>query len=137
MSQQNKQIDRRFYKEVWNEGNYALVDQVTAADYIGYTPPDQEPVDREGVKRNIAILRQAFPDIHFTIDDQIAEGDRVVTRWTANGTHQGQFEGLPPTGRQACVTGVTISRIAAGKYVEGWTSWDALGLIEQLTSDPQ
>ena len=136
MSEMNKRIDRRFYEEVWNGGNYDLVDEVTASDYVGHELPDEVIVGREGVKRNIATVREAFPNLHFTIEDQIAEGDRVVTRWTARGTQEGSFEGIPPTGKQAIVKGVTISRVADSKFVEGWTSFDRLSLLQQLGAVP-
>jgi steroid delta-isomerase-like uncharacterized protein len=136
MSERNKRIDRRFYEEAWNKGDYDLVDEITASDYVGYELPNEVIVGREGLKQNIATVRVAFPNLHFTIEDQIAEGDRVVTRWTARGTQEGPFEGIPPTGKQTVVTGVTISRIADGKFVEGWTSLDRLGLLQQLDAVP-
>ena len=74
----------------------------------------------------------AFPDVHFTIEDQVAEADKVVTRWTWRGTHQGPFQGIPPTGKHVMVTGVGINRFANGKVVENWTNMDILGLLQQL-----
>ncbi len=84
------------------------------------------------MKQFVSGMRSAFLDLHFTIEDQIAEGDKVVTRWKASGTHRGEFQGVPPTGKQATVPGITIDRIAHGKLVEGWTNWDALGLMQRL-----
>jgi steroid delta-isomerase-like uncharacterized protein len=131
MSEQNKAVLRRQFEEVWSRGNVALVDELFASDYLGHAPPDE--VDgREGMKRYVSTVRTEFPDLQFTVEDQIAEGDRVVTRWTASGTHKGQFQGIPPTGRQMTMTGITIFRIANGKLVEGWTNADILGMMQQL-----
>lgn len=90
------------------------------------------PAGREGFKQFVLMYRSAFPDMHITIEDQIAEGDKVVSRWTARGTHQGELMGIPPTGKQATVTGINIERFANGKFVEEWSNFDALGLLQQL-----
>jgi steroid delta-isomerase-like uncharacterized protein len=136
-TEQNKAMDRRVYEEVWNGGNLAVIDELVAANYVDH---DQEPPGAlegvEGLKQSVTMYRTAFPDVHFTVEDQIAEGDRVVTRWTARGTHQGAFMGIPPTGKQAMVTGISITRVASGKVVEGWTNFDALGLLQQLGAVP-
>jgi steroid delta-isomerase-like uncharacterized protein len=133
MSEQNKALVRRSIEDVWNKGNYAVVDELLTSDFVVHTPnPADEVHGPDGVKQYFAGLREAFPDLHFTIEDQVADGDRVVTRWTARGTHSGPFNGLPPTGRQAVVTGIDIDRVANGKIVECWTSQDTLGLLQQL-----
>jgi len=136
-TEQNKAMDRRVYEEVWNGGNLAVIDELVAANYVDH---DQEPTSAleglEGLKQSVTMYRTAFPDVHFTIDDQIAEGDLLVTRWTARGTHQGPLMGIPPTGKQAMVTGISITRVASGKVVEGWTNFDALGLLQQLGAGP-
>ncbi|HUG16887.1 MAG TPA: ester cyclase [Thermomicrobiales bacterium] len=131
MSEQNKVLERRLIEQVWNEGNLSVADEVVARDYTGRQSRG-ETRGPDGFKQYFAMLRGAFPDIHFTIEDQIAEGDRVVTRWTAHATHQGPFQGIPPTGNPGVVTGITINRIANGKLVEGWTNLDELGLLQQL-----
>jgi steroid delta-isomerase-like uncharacterized protein len=133
MSEQNKILERRLIEEVWNRGNFAVVAELVASDYIGHSStPADETHGREGYKQFHATLRKAFPDIHFTIEDQIVEGDKVVTRWTARGTHQGEFQGIPPTGKHGAITGISIDRIANDKVVECWTSTDDLGLLQQL-----
>lgn len=86
----------------------------------------------EGFKLIVSLTRTGFPDIHVTIDEQIAEGDKVVTRWTAEGTHRGDLWGLPPTGKRAVFTGIGISRIVDGKYAEGRVLMDSLGMMRQL-----
>jgi steroid delta-isomerase-like uncharacterized protein len=131
MSEQNKALMRRGIDEVWSGGNFAVVEELISRDFVAHLGSDVLH-GAEGVKCHFGMLRQAFPDIHFTIEDQIAEGDRVATRWTARATHQGEFQGIPPTGRAGVVTGITIVRIANGKAVEGWTSKDDLGLLQQL-----
>ena len=97
MSEQNKALERRAIEEVWNGGNFAVVDELVASDYVGHaSTPADETQGPEGIKLFFVTLRQAFPDIHFTIEDQVAEGDRVVTRWTALATHTGVLNGIPP-----------------------------------------
>jgi steroid delta-isomerase-like uncharacterized protein len=133
MSEQNKILERRLVEEVWNQGNFAVIDELVARDYLGHsTMPANETHGREGYRQFYAGLRQAFPDILFTVEDQVAEGDRVVTRWTARGTHVGEFQGIPPTGRHGIITGITIERIANGKVVECWTNADDLGMMRLL-----
>lgn len=133
MSEQNKILERTLIEEVWNRGNFALVDQLVSPDFRGHSSsPENDTRGTEGYRRYYAALQRAFPDIHFTIDDQVAEGDRVVTRWTARGTHRGEYAGIPPTGREGVITGVTTDRIVDGRTVECWTSLDELGLMRQL-----
>ena len=97
MSQQNTMLVRRAVEEVWNRGNFAIVDELVASDLVIHSPtPGDEIHGPAGVKQFYATLRAAFPDIHFTIEDQIAEGDRVVTRWTAHATHTAEYQGIPP-----------------------------------------
>jgi steroid delta-isomerase-like uncharacterized protein len=133
MSDHNKALERRAIEEVWNRKNYAVVDELVASDYVGHSSaPATETQGPEGFRQFYAALHTAFPDIHFTIEDLIAEGDKVVTRWTARATHRGEFRGIPPTGMTGVITGVTIDRIANGKFVECWTHLDELGLLRQL-----
>jgi len=136
-TEQSKAMDRRVYEEVWNGGNLAVIDELVAANYVDHDPnPTSTLEGLEGLKQSVTMYRTAFPDVHFTIEDQIAGGNTVVTRWTARGTHQGAFMGIPPTGKQAMVTGISIARVADGKFVEGWTNFDALGLLQQLGAVP-
>jgi len=136
-NEENKAMDRRFYEEVWNGGNLAVVDEFVAANYVDHDPQPTGALEGvEGIKQSVTMYRTAFPDAHFTIEDQIAEGDLLVTRWRARGTHQGPLMGIPPTGKPAMVTGISITRWASGKVVEGWTNFDALGLLQQLGAVP-
>jgi len=133
MSEQNKILVRRGVEEVWNRGNFAVVDELTASDVVVHSsPPSDELYGPEGIKQFYATLRAAFPDIHFTIEDQISEGDRVVTRWTARATHIHEYHGVPPTGKKYMMTGVDIDRIVNGKVVECWPIADELSLLQQL-----
>jgi steroid delta-isomerase-like uncharacterized protein len=133
MSEENKMLERRAIEEIWNRGNYDLVDEIIASDYLGHSSnPATETHGPEGVKQFYMALRSAFPDIRFAIEDQVAEGDKVATRWTARATHNGEFQGIPPTGNRGELTGITIDRIAGGKIVECWTEIDDLRLLQQL-----
>jgi steroid delta-isomerase-like uncharacterized protein len=135
MSEQNKALVRRVVEDVYNQGNLAVADELAASDLLVHMT-SQEIRGREGAKQYVAALRAAFPDLHLTIEDQIAEGDRVVTRWTARGTHTGQFQGIPPTGKQVRVAGTDIDRIADSKVVECWSHVDDLGMMQQLGAIP-
>jgi steroid delta-isomerase-like uncharacterized protein len=132
MSTQNKLILRRFFEEVFNQGNLAVVDELVAEGFVSHNPAPGETQGREGVKQFVAGLRMAFRDLNFTIDDQVAEGDKVVTRWRATGTHQGDFAGVPPTSKAVMVTAINVHRVSDGKIQESWLNWDALGLLQQL-----
>lgn len=132
-TQQNTNLVRRAMDEVWNRGDYSGLDEFVARDLVVHTAtPGQELHGHEGVRQFYTMLRAAFPDIHFAIEDQIAADDRVVTRWSARATHQGTFNGIPPTGREITVTGIDIDRLASGKVVECWPQMDELGLLRQL-----
>ena len=131
MSEQNKAHIRRVIEEVYNRGDLAVVDEVAASDLVIHAS-SQDIRGREGAKQYVTTLRAGFPDLHFTIEDQVAEGDMVVTRWTARGTHTGSFQGVPATGRKIQLMGTDIDRIVDGKVVECWAHVDELGLMRQL-----
>ena len=132
-TEDNKALARRIIEEAWNQGNLATVDELLAPDHIGHHSlvPAQTP-SRESYKQYIVRTRTAFPDFHATIEEQIAEGDLVVTRWSVQGTHQGMFRGHSPTGKQMAVTGIVIDRIVNGQAVEGWMEMDTLYQMQQL-----
>ncbi len=131
-TEENKAMVRRAVEEVFNKGNFAILDELFASDYVDHVAGAQEVRGPEGMKQFATTYRTAFPDLDITIEDQIAEGDKVVTRWTGRGTHQGELEGIPPTGKQATVTGIAIDRIVNGKVVETWDQFDTLGMMQQL-----
>jgi steroid delta-isomerase-like uncharacterized protein len=132
-AEENKALVRRVFEEGWNAGNLDLFDEADAPDYVLHDPSVPEDVRGvEGVKRFASMYLRAFPDLHFTVEDQVAEGEKVVTRWTSSATHQGELMGIPPTGNRTAVSGITISRVSGGKLAEDWNVWDTLGLIRQL-----
>jgi steroid delta-isomerase-like uncharacterized protein len=127
----NKALEKRVFEEIWNQGLLEVADEVFAPDAVLHLGTD-ELQGSEGFKQYVAGYRAAFPDIHWTIEDQVAEGDMVVTRLTGTGTHQGELMGIPPTGLQVTATAIATVRIAEGKIQESWSSWDAMGLMQQL-----
>ena len=128
----NKLIARRFFTEVWGGGSEAVAEELLSPTYVGHVTGSPAPLDREGWLGFFRHFRQAFPDAHFTIEDVVAEEDRVVLRLTMRGTHRGVFNGIPATGRSVVVTGVSIERIIGGQIVEGWVTNDGLGMLQQL-----
>jgi steroid delta-isomerase-like uncharacterized protein len=131
MSEQNKMLVRRAYEEVYNQGKLEVIDELVTDDFVVHVGAEDlhGPV---ALKEYVTMLRGGFPDLHLTIDMQVADGDIVVTRWTGRGTHTGTFQGIPPTGRQGSMTGIDIDRIRDGRTVECWTNTDDLGLLQQL-----
>jgi steroid delta-isomerase-like uncharacterized protein len=132
MSAENKALIRRVYEEAWNKGNLAILDEVVSPDYVDHSLPPGLPPGKEGIKQLIAMYQAAFPDTVMTVEDQIAEGDKVVTRWSARGTHKGELMGVPPTGKVVTVSGIDISRVADGMEVEHWAEFDLMGMMQQL-----
>lgn len=131
--EENKAILRRLGEELINQAKLETADEFYSSDSIDHTPAPGQVAGPEGVKRDFARIRAAFPDWRQEIEDVIAEGDMVVVRWRSSGTHSGDFMGLPATGIHASWTGVGIFRLAGGKIVERWSNWDALGLMQQLS----
>jgi steroid delta-isomerase-like uncharacterized protein len=131
MSDQNKKTVRRMFEEIESQGKLAVADEIFATDFVNHVPMG-EMHGPEGAKQFATMLRNGFPDLHVTIEDQIAEGDKVATRWTARGTHRGEFQGISATGRQMQISGTVISRIANAKIVEQWGNPDLLGLMQRL-----
>jgi steroid delta-isomerase-like uncharacterized protein len=131
-TEENKATFRRYVDEVGNEGNLDLAEEIFDR-YLAHQP-DGPTSERgpEDVKRFMGEFRSAFADFHSTIEDQIAEGDKVVTRWRMRGTHQGEFRGIAPTGKELDITGIGIFRFSDGKVVESWDNWDMLGMMQQL-----
>lgn len=126
-----KAVARRFVEEVLGKGRFDIFDDLTAPEYRDHNLPS-------GVtpQQSIGAFRAGFPDLQVTIDDQIAEGDKIVTRWTTRGTHTGSLFGIPPTGQGMVMTGISIYRIVEGKLVEGWVQSDQLGMMQQLGLAP-
>src|SRR5215204_600997 len=130
--EKNKALVHEFFEEAWVRGNIAAVDEFMAADYVEHPRPSTLPPGTEGLKQLIAAYRTAFPDLKMILDDIFAEGDRVAFRWSVNGTHLGDWLGIPPTGNHVTATGITLFRIVFGKVVESWTSIDVSPAEEEL-----
>jgi predicted ester cyclase len=136
-TEENKALVRRFLERV-DTGDAGSVDAFIAPAYTDHNPPpfpDLAP-GIAGARQAFAIALSAFTDFHHTVEDQVAEGDTVVSRITGTGTHTGEFLGVPPTGKRVTMTGLTIHRIADGKLIEHWAQIDALGLLQQLGAIP-
>jgi steroid delta-isomerase-like uncharacterized protein len=129
----NKQIARRWSEELWSQGRLEVADEIVAPDYVRHDPGDPIPAPGPaGVKRLVQTIRGYTPDLQITINDLIAEGDRVVTRYTTRGTDTGGFMGRPPTGRVTQITGMQFFRLRDGKIVESWALRDDVTALRQL-----
>ena len=133
MSAENKAIARRFYEEIINHRNQSVVDELVAPGFVDHNPigPGIAP-GPEGVKQTFAMFRSGLPDMNVTIEDQIAEGDKVVSRLTARGTHKGELMGIPPTGKKLTMGVIDVIRFKGGKAVERWGESDNMGMMQQL-----
>jgi steroid delta-isomerase-like uncharacterized protein len=127
-----KKIVKRVIEEPWT-GNWDAIDELVSETYIGFDPSQPEPIrGRDGIRANVQQYVDAFANARVTVDDQIAEGDKVATRWTGRGTHSGEIAGIAATGRDVTVSGLTISRLDGGVIAEEWTTWDTLGMLVQV-----
>lgn len=130
-AEENKALVERFVEEFWNEGNTSAADELMALDAEIHMPTG-EVVDVDGLKGFADTFRESFPDWHSTLEELVAEGDRVAERWTGRGTHQGELQGIPPTGKRVEVPGSVFYRIVGGKIVEFRGQLDMMGLMQQL-----
>ena len=135
-AEENKAIVRRLYDEVWNAGNVEVIDEVLSRDFTDHNPNPGIPPTSDGFRQTVQVYRSAFPDVHFTVDLMTSDGDIVVTRWTAEGTHKADLGEMRATGKHARVTGIDINRIVDGKATEHWGSWDQMALLQQLGAIP-
>jgi steroid delta-isomerase-like uncharacterized protein len=132
-TEENKALARRVLEEMFNKGNLDVADELLATDYVDHDPAMPEDIHGpEGFKEYVGAYRSAFSDLHLEIEEQIAEGDLVTTRWTGTGTHDGELAGIPPTGNRVTLPGMEIVRISDGKLVEGWEGYDMMTLMRQL-----
>ena len=131
--EENKAIQRRLAEEIFNRHDPDAVERFFAPDYVEHIPfPGQQP-GVEGLKRMLTeVFFSAFPDQHWTIEEQIAEGDKVLTRFTWRGTHRGEFAGIPPTNERVEVWAMALDRMAGGKVVESRFIMDQVGMLQQL-----
>ncbi len=127
----------RVIEEFWNQGQLALADELFAAEYVRYDPAAPNIGTGPDAAREVAAAyHAAFPDLRLSIGDLLADGDKVVLRWTARGAHRGELRGIAPTGKEITTTGITIWRIADGRIAEEWVNWDTFGLLQQLGAIP-
>jgi steroid delta-isomerase-like uncharacterized protein len=131
-AEENKGIAERVIEEVWNKGNLGTFDEVFAADLVNHNPFNTEVRTAEDYRAFISTGIAAFPELHYTIEDMIAEGDKVAFRFVFTGTHEGEMGGIPRTGKHVTMTGMTICRCEGGKIPELWANWDGLGYLQQL-----
>jgi steroid delta-isomerase-like uncharacterized protein len=137
MSTENKTIVRRLYEEVWNERKLEVVDELISKSHALQDPiASGSQVGPKSYKRRVVELTTAFPDLRFTIEDTIVEGEKLVVCWTISGTHQGEYVGIPATGRKISLEGITIHHIRNGKILDSYARWDVLGLMRQLGAIP-
>lgn len=133
---ENRAVVRRYYQEVLEGGNIQLLEEMAIPDYDEHDPIPGQSNGLEGLKQRVEMLRSAFQP-RFTLEDMIAEGDKVVVRWTNRGTHVGEFMGIPPTGKSFSIAGIDIHRLSGGKMAEHWHVVDLFGQLQQLGLIPQ
>ena len=140
-AEENKERMRRVLEEAFGQGKVEIIDEVLHSDFVCYDPNSESGEIRgaDTIKGEIEYFRNAVPDLTYSVEDQVAEGDKVVTRFTSRGTHQGESEDFgPPTGNRIEVTGITIEQFSEeGKIVEDWINFDALGLMQQIGLVPE
>ena len=131
-AEQNKSIVHRWIEEGWNKGNLAIVDQVYAPNFVQHEPPPETVNSSEALKQYVGAYLTAIPDLNLSIEDLVAEGDKVVWRFKSIGHQKGPFMGIPATGKSATITGIVIFRLENSRIAEAWVNIDALGLLQQL-----
>jgi len=128
----NKAVIRAFVEDVINQGRFERANDLVVENFIELDPLPGQQQGREGLKEVIGAMRAAFPDIHWVLDEMIAEDDKVVSRFTWTGTHHGSFLGIPPTGRKVSVKGVVIDRLEAGRMADSRILMDTMSMMQQL-----
>lgn len=138
MSRVNKELAHRFHMDIFQDGNLELADELVTADFAwrGGMAPPQEPCGPDGVKAVAEAVISAFPDREIVHHDELAEGDKVLIRWTMSGTQQGELQGIPPTGKRVTVTGFDLFRVSGGKITDLWQEVDQLSMLQQLGALP-
>ena len=131
-AEQNKSIVRRWVEEGWNQRNTALIDELYTPNFYQHETGPETVTSREALKPFVAAYLTAFPDLQFTIEDLIAEGDKVVWRFKATGTNSGSFMGGPATGKTASITGTITFRLEDSRIAEAWLNLDVLGMLQQM-----
>ena len=135
MSADNKNLNLRWI-QAFNERDWATEAGCRTPDYVGYVPGAPAPLDAAGWAAFMGAFTTAFPDAQISVDGSIEERDMVASRWTITGTHRGDFQGVPPTGRQVTMAGIDISRVVDGKIAEHWAQFDVIGVLQQIGAIP-
>ena len=136
-AEDNKAVVQRMGEEAFNKGNLEVLDELVASDVVDHDPAPGQASGREGIKQFASTLRTAFPDLQQTVENMVAEGDYVAFNYTISGTHQGDFMGVAPTGKQVSARAMEMVRIVDGQMVDRWGNTDQLGLLQQLDAIPQ
>ncbi len=137
MSPDNKAVVRRLYEEVWNKRKLDVIKEIISPSHALHAPNiSGSSIGPEAYKRNVLVFLAGYPDLHWTIEDTIAEKDKVVACWTISGTHKGDFMGIAATNKKVSVDGITIHHLAGGKIMDSHSNWDALGMMQQLGAVP-
>ncbi len=131
---ENKAKFQLLYDEILNKGNLDAFEELCAPNFVKHAIPPSPDYGIEDSKKSVLMLRKAFPDIKYTVEDMIEDGDKLVARWSAKGAHKGEFMGIPLTGKQVTFSGIEIIRVEDGKAVEEWEELDRAGLMQQLTT---
>ena len=133
MPPDNKAIIRRLYEEVWNKRKLEVISEIISPSHALHAPNiSGSSIGPEAYKRQLLLFLAGYSDLHFTIEDSIAENDKVVACWIFSGTHRGNFMGIPATNKKVCVDGMTVHHLAGGKIMDSYANWDALGMMQQL-----
>jgi steroid delta-isomerase-like uncharacterized protein len=140
MSEENKEKIRRVFEEAFGQGKVEVIDEVLHSDFVCYDPNSEagEVRGAETIKGEVGYFHNAFPDFFWRVEDQVAEGNKVTSRYTFGGTHQGEFFGIAGTGKRIEITGINIDRFDEdGKLIEEWAEYDLLGAMRQLGAVPE
>jgi steroid delta-isomerase-like uncharacterized protein len=133
--EQNKAVYRRFLEEVFNQGRLEKIPELLSPSYVFRDAPPGTPTGPEAISQVVTMFRTAFPDLKVNIEEMVAEGDKVCVRATTTGTHKGAFMGVPPSGRQVAMKGLTMVRVADGRVAESWVRNDVQGLMRQIGAE--
>ncbi len=136
MATDNMGLVRRFVEEVWNKGDLSVIDELVSDKYVGVEPVIGDVRGAAALREQVQTFRSAFPDLRLTIEDMGMSGDRVFMRWTGRGTHRGALMGIPPSNNRGEVRGISVQRIANGKIVEQYESYDSLRLMQIIGAVP-
>jgi steroid delta-isomerase-like uncharacterized protein len=136
-AEHNKELARRLFEEGFGKGNLGVLDEIMTPDAVDHTPFPGVASGREGYKQTISMIRSGFPDMKMKVEEMICEGDRVMARWTSTGTHQGEFMGVPASGKPINIGGLSELIISDGKIAGDWTQYDAIGMMTQIGAMPE